>query len=516
MFRVIESKRILVDINPANDSSLVNSERRIVQGVPVVIYPHTYDIWRELTANGHNVPSPLYQYPFPGDRKPWDHQVKTVEFLIRHDRCFCLNDLGTGKSLSVIWALDYLRSVGAIRRALIIAPLSITKHVWQREIKTTIPTATVGVIEGTKAQKQAIAEDMQYDWLVVNPDSVHLIVGHLPQVDLVVVDEFTAFKTWRTRRTRALAKIAASTKLWMLSGTPAPQAPTDAVAPIRLVTQQPLSFRRFRELTMEQKTQYKWEPRPEAPEVVARYMQPAIRYARDDCYSIPGVSTINQSVDVTAQQQALLKELYDTAAATIDATTITAANAAAVLSKALQILSGVVYDADKNPRSVDASPMFEVVESIIDQSNTPVLVFGAFRAAVERLAQYLIEKEHRVGMVLGGVKGKSDIFDALQAGELDAVVAVPSTMSHGLTLTAASTIIWTVPPFSVETYQQANGRIVRPGQKNKVIIYHLTRNHIDRELFSRLKTRTRLQDVVLKLIAGYIQPTSVKSDQRNL
>jgi SNF2 family DNA or RNA helicase len=257
----------------------------------------------------------------------------------------------------------------------------------------------------------------------------------------------------------------------------------------------------FRDMTMKKVSQFKWVAKPEADQVIAQWMQPAIRHAREDCFELPDVQTLELHADMTKHQRDLVKTLTDEARAILaDGQEITAANAAAVLTKILQVEAGGIYDADHEVHRVDAKPYFEAIEGVLDQADTPVLIFVNFRSSAQATADYLEQKGFRIGRVLGGSRERAALFDAFQAGELDAIVAVPSTMSHGLTLTRSRIVVWASPPFSFETYEQANGRVIRRGQKNNVLIYHLVQTSLDKDLFSRLESRQRLQEAVLNLL----------------
>lgn len=483
--------------------------RATVAGRPVVVVRHDYQTWRGLRARGMLVPSPLSRYHWPGQFTPMSHQRETAEHFITYDRCFCLDPMGSGKTLAAIWAADYLQTVRAIRRVLVVAPLSITQHVWERELFVTLPHRRAAVLTGARARKQAIAADTRLDWLIVNPESVELVAAHLPEVDLVIVDEFTRFKNARSQRYRALRHVASDKRLWLMSGTPAPQAPTDAYGPIRLVNPERISFAQFQAMTMVKVSNFRWVAKREADQVIAQWMQPAIRHRRELCYDMPDVSEQDLVTDLTPAQKAAIQAFRDDAKATIGTAQVTAANAAAVLTKVLQVMAGGVYgtdaEGDQVVHHVPADPYFEAVERVVEQADTPVLVFVGFRSSAQATADHLESKGYRVGRVLGGAGGRAQVFDAFQAGELDAIVAIPGTMSHGLTLTNSRYVLWASPPFSFETYDQANGRVIRKGQKNDVIIYHLVQNKLASELFSRLKSKERLQEAVLHLLEGGVE-----------
>jgi len=480
-----------------------------VKGHPVTVVSHTQQSYDTLRGRGLLLPSPAKHYTYVGRFQPMAHQRTTVEFFCQHRKCCCLNGLGSGKSLSATWAMDYLFDQGAVRRALIVAPLSICEHVWERELFQTLPHRTSVVLTGSRQRKQQMAADTRFDILIVNPESLHLLVDHLPMVDLVIVDEATKFKTVRSQRWRALKKVSEGARLWLMTGTPTPQSPMDAYGLYRLVVEgKPMSYGQWREMTMYQVSKFRWLPRDGAEELVAKYLQPAIRFRREDCYDMPDVQEEFLEVDLTKQQSELIEAFRKEAAAMVGEHEITAANAAAILLKVLQVMSGGVYGHDeageKVTRSVDAGPLFDTIEEIVEQADTPVLVFAPFRSAVGAVAEHLKKAGYKVGVVTGDThqRDRAPIFDAVQAGTIDAVVAVAGTMSHGLTLTSSRYVVWVQPPFSYEEYEQANGRVIRNGQRNAVVIYHLVQNRLAKSLFDRLKSKARLQEAVLDLISG--------------
>ena len=488
----------------------VDLARTVVKGQPITIVKNTHRNWVNMRRVGLLPPSPANQYDWPGRFKPAHHQRETVDHLLLHRKAFVLNGLGTGKTLTALWAADFLQQQGVIRRVLVVAPRSLCSHVWERELLLTVPHRAVAVCTGTRELKQRIARDTRIEWIIVNPESLHLLEGHLPMVDLVLVDEFTKFKSYRSKRAKALAKISADTRLWMMSGTPTPQSPLDAYAPCRLVKGNFMSYLQWRDITMAQVSQYRWIPRPGVEQTIAKHMQPAIRFRREDCYDLPDVAVEELTVELTDEQERLIRLLKQQAMANLQEGQITAANAAAVLSKVLQVMGGAVYSTindERQQHQVPADNFFEVITDVVEQADAPVLVFAPFRGVVDRIYQALEDAGLRVGKITGDVpeRERSQLFDAVQENRIDALVAVAGTMSHGLTLTTARYVIWALPPFSFEEYEQANGRVVRQGQRNNVTIYHVVHNPLAKELFNRLHSKSQLQEAVLTLLEDNTQ-----------
>ena len=114
------------------------------------------------------VPSPIErQYNWPGMFRPFTHQRDTAGFLTLHQRAYCLNDMGTGKTMSVIWASDYLLSKGYVNRVLIICPLSIMDSAWRTDLFKTVMHRRVDVAHGTRDKRVKVIES-DAEYVIIN------------------------------------------------------------------------------------------------------------------------------------------------------------------------------------------------------------------------------------------------------------------------------------------------------------------------------------------------------------
>ena len=141
------------------------------------------------------------------------------------------------------------------------------------------------------------------------------------------------------------------------------------------------------------------------------------------------------------------------------------------------------------------------LRDIIEEAPGKVIVFVPFRSALNTVAD-ILEKGYTVGRIHGGVSKneRDEVFQAFQHGtDPRVLVAQPAAMSHGLTLTAANTIVWFAPITSADTYEQANARITRPGQKLHQLIVHLQGTTLEAAMYQRLKDKTTMQGVLLDL-----------------
>lgn len=478
----------------------------------VVAVKHGVEEVRVLRNMGIDAPSPIkYYYPWPGMYKPFEAQEETAAFLTNHTRAFCLNDLGTGKSLATLWAYDYLRSKSLAGKVLIVSPLSTLERTWADELFKHFPHLNYAVLHGTREKRlKLLSQDV--DVYIINHDGVEIIVDALKnRMDIthVVVDEISQVaRNAGTDRWKALNTVInkqTPRQTWGLTGTPTPNAPTDAWAQCRLLVPEnvPPYFNRFKDQVMRQVGPFLWLPRDNATEVVKDAMQPSIRYSRDECVDLPPCLYETRQVDLTTEQDRAYRQMMEKLAAEVDSGEVVAVNEAVKMNKLLQIACGVVYDTEGNEVSIPSNKRLQAVLEVIEETPYKVIVFVPFVSAVNKVADYLTSKQVSVECIHGGVsKNERDrIFAAFQkSADPRVLVAQPAAMSHGLTLTAASTIVWYAPTTSNETFEQANGRITRPGQKNNQFIVMLEGTSVERKLYDRLRNKQKAQGLLLSLV----------------
>jgi hypothetical protein len=271
----------------------------------------------QLIAFRNNLPSPIVRdYDWPGIYKPFDHQRITSEFLSINHRAFCFNEAGTGKTSSVLWATDYLMKQGKVKRVLIICPLSIMYSAWQGDVFNTCMHRSVGIAHGTSTKRERIING-DYEIVIINYDGVAIVKDAIIKggFDLVVIDEANAYKSPSTARWKTLAKILTpETRLWMMTGTPAAQSPVDAYGLAKLVcpTRVPKFAMAWRDKVMQQITRFKWVPKHNAKDEVFKALQPAIRFAKNDCLDLPDVMYQTRDIPLTPQVQKYYKQFKRT------------------------------------------------------------------------------------------------------------------------------------------------------------------------------------------------------------
>lgn len=457
-----------------------------------------------------DVPSPITaRYDWPGRFKPFAHQVETASFLTLNRRAFVFNDPGTGKTFSALWAADYLMKLGKVRRCLILCPLSIMHDAWMSSIAKSIIHRTAIVAHHAQATRRLEMVQGDYEFVIVNYEGVNLISQEIindGRFDLIIVDEANAYKNTTTRRWKTLAKILTpDTMLWMMTGTPASQSPMDAFGLARLVNPNgvPKFMTAWRDKVMQKVTTFKWIPKAGASELVFDALQPAIRYTKEECTDLPPVLVETRDIPLTPQQKKYYKLLKEQMLVTAAGETISAVNAAAGVSKLLQISAGAAYTDEKEVVEFDSAPRLNVLLEVLEETSRKVIVFAPFRHSIDTIFEFLQKHNVSCDMVHGdvGVNKRTLIFKNFQDTPDPRVLVIqPQAASHGVTLTAADTVIFYGPVMSVETYTQCIARSDRIGQtSDKVTVIHLQGSDIERKMFKRLEERVEDHNMLLKL-----------------
>jgi len=434
--------------------------------------------------------------------------VPSTYLVLRRNGCIFATG-NTGKTQSALWAADYLMSIGAVKKVLILSPLSTLERVWGDAIFKGFFHRKHVVLHGTAARRKKLLAT-EADFYVINHDGFSIIAEDaVGKFDLVIVDEAAVLRNPSTSRYKHFKKWMAKnpdTRLWLMTGTPTPNDPTDAWTLSQLV-ESPYATRTytaFREQVMMKVGQWKFVPRPESVDIVKTILQPAIRYTRDECFDLPDTVIQTRKVDLTPQQ----KQHYTTMMKRLviemqtEGTSISAVNEAVKVQKLVQIACGVAYTDDGQDFEVDCTPRINAVKEVIEEAGEKVIVFVPLTGTLNMLEREL-SKRWSVGVVNGAVSSKkrNEIFHNFQhSRDPRVLIAHPATMAHGLTLTSASTVVWYGPITSNEQYVQANGRVERIGKKHVSNVVHIEATDLERRMYDRLANKQKLQGLLLDMI----------------
>jgi SNF2 family DNA or RNA helicase len=461
----------------------------------------------QLVSFRTNLPSPISRdYKWPGIYKPFDHQRVTAEFLTINQRAFCFNEAGTGKTSSAIWAADYLMTLGKVKRVLIICPLSIMYSAWQNDIFNTAMHRSSGVAHGPAPKREKIING-EYEFIIINYEGLAIVLDSIIKggFDLIIVDEANAYKSITTSRWKTLAKVVKpETRMWMMTGTPAAQSPLDAFGLAKFIcpNRVPKYTTAWRDKVMFQKTRFKWLPKSNAKDEVFKALQPAIRFAKNDCLDLPDVMYQTRDVPLTSQVQKYYKALKEEMLIHAAGEIISSVNAAAALNKLLQISGGAVYTDKKEVVEFDISPRLSALDEVLEETENKVIIFVPYRHTIEIVSRHLTQKNISNEIINGPVSAteRANIINKFQTMDDPKVLVIqPQAASHGVTLTRADTVVFWSPVLSVETYLQCIARMDRYGQKNKMTVVHLQGSEIEKKMYKMLQGKVDLHAKLVDL-----------------
>lgn len=466
-----------------------------------------------------------YDWPIRPGRRPRDHQKAMANFMVLNPRSFNLSDMGTMKTQSALWAADFImrehERAGLRCRAIINTTVSTMQRTWGDAIfHDFMGRRKYAVLHGdAKKRERLLGEDV--DFYIINYDGLGVGASMQKKLELggfskqlaeradiriALTDEASAYRDGSTKRHRVARQVLKHRPyFWLMTGTPTPNGPTDAHGLARLVNDaHGESFTSFKRRTMLQLSQFKWVPAKGSHNEAHRLMQPAIRYAIEDCWDLPECTTTQRDVELTADQKKALKTFKDQAVlATDKGGTITAANEAVLRMKLMQISAGAIYDADHKVHYINAAPRLEECRAAVEESARKTIIFAPLTSVLHLLYNHFTDYTREI--INGDVKLKQrdEIFRRFQQEDTpQLLIADPATMAHGLDLYAATTIIWYVPTDKTEVYLQANKRIDRPGQTHPTSIVQLASTPTEREIYRRLENNESMQGVILSMVRG--------------
>lgn len=477
---------------------------------PMLVVPHDLQSTLVLRHLGYQCPNPmLVHYDWPGGKTPFAVQRRTCDLMTSNARAYVLNSMGTGKTAATLWAWDYLHGNGHVGKLLVVATLSTLRFVWQSEAFALMPHRKVAVLHGPKKKRLELL-DSDADIYVINHDGLKTIQAELSMrtdIDVLVLDELAVYRN-NSDRSKAMRKFAARFKvIWGLTGRPMPNEPTDVWGQAKIVTPNtaPKYFRQAQEMLMTKVNNFKWVPKPEAIERAMLMLQPNVRFDLDAVVELPEVISRTIDVPLTPKQAKIYKTLADNFKAEVGSGTVTAVNAAVAMGKLLQVSGGWVYAGDKAYPTFDPEqdmPRHQTLVDLINENERKVIVYVPFRHAIEGLSPLLTTVGIEHAVVHGEVGGRGELFNLFQhTDKYKVLLAHPQCVAHGLTLTAADTIIWYMPITSLEIYEQANARITRVGQKHKQKVLHLQSTPVERRIYALLQRKQKVQDTLLQMLA---------------
>jgi SNF2 family DNA or RNA helicase len=429
--------------------------------------------------------------------------------IMKNSACGLFLEMGLGKTVISLTAAERLiYHEFEVSRVLVIAPLKVAEDTWSRESEKWDHLQDLKIVKilGNLDKRLAAAKD-DADIYVVNRENVVWLAEMYPgkywKWDMVIIDELSSFKSSSTMRFKAMRSVRPYIdRIVGLTGTPNPNGYMDLWAQIFLLDQGKRLERTiggyrqkyFRPGRGNGHITYEWLLLPGADKAIQEKISDiAVSMKAEDYLKLP--DRIENEILVTLPPDTLkryrelekehLLELQDPDA------TITAANAAAVMNKLLQLTGGAVYD-DEGGFKVFHDEKIKALKDIIDTAGGPVLVFYGYRHERDRLQKDLTKLKPRE------LQKEKDIDD-WNAGKVKVLIAHPASVGYGLNLQAGGhVIVWYSIPWSLELYQQANARLHRQGQTETVVINHLVAvGTVDKQVMAALKKKDMSQSALM-------------------
>ena len=404
-----------------------------------------------------------------------------------------------------------------VRKPLIIAPLRVARDTWPAEIQKWdhLEGMTWSVITGT-AQERLAALRKKADIYIINRENVQWLVeqsGMPFDYDMLVIDELSSFKSWQAKRFKALMKVRPFVKRVVgLTGTPTSGGLMDLFAEFRLldlgqrlgrfIGQYRNTF--FRPDRMNGPIVYSYKPLPGAEEEIYRRIGD-ITISMKACghLKMPELITTNYEVEMSPAEQKVYEAMKEELVLSLPDGEVTAANAAVLTGKLLQMSSGAIYSDDGSVIHIHDRKL-DALEDIIEGMNgRPLLVGYWFKHDLLRITERL----SKIGIPFERLDSEASM-KRWNAGQIQVGLAHPASTGHGLNLQeGGSTICWFSPTWSLELYQQMNARLYRQGQKAEtVVIMHIvTKGTVDSRVLKALSEKGRIQEALIDAVKAEVK-----------
>lgn len=446
---------------------------------------------------------------------PHKYQKHSIDYIIEHDRCGLILDMGLGKTVVTLTAIqDLMYDYFAIRKVLVIAPLRVAQYTWSDEVEKWdhLKGLTISKVLGSAAQRERGLE-VDADIYIINRENVVWLVDYLGKdfnFDMVVIDEWSSFKSSKSRRFRALKKVMPIVDRFVgLTGTPATNGYMDLWSQLYLLDQGERLYptlTRFRDIFFSPGRRnghiiYEYNLRDGAEErIQEKISDVCISLQAKDWLDMPDRDDREILIDLDKK---VMKQYQDFERESIllyeEDKAILGVNAGAVTNKLLQFSNGAVYYDDQKKVMHIHDQKLDALEYIIEAANgKPVLVFYSYKHDLAR-----IDKRFSQAQTLDN----EHIFKRWNKGEIELLVCHPASMGHGLNMQdGGNIVVWFGLPWSLELYQQANARLYRQGQKQKVFIYHiLAKNTHDEDVMKNLKHKDVNQQDLIDAVKARIK-----------
>lgn len=443
---------------------------------------------------------------------PHKYQQYAIEHIEKNKISALFLDMGLGKTSIALTAVnELLFDSFEIRKVLVIAPLRVARNTWCDEIKKWdhLRNIKYSIVVGTEKERiSALNENT--DIYIINRENVDWLVnksGYKFDFDMIVIDELSSFKNHQSKRFKSLMKIRPKVKRIVgLTGTPSSNGLMDLFAEFKVLD---LGERlgyfigQYRNTYFKpDKTNgaivYSYKPLPNAEDsIYERISDITVSMKASEYLKMPELVVSNYKVEMSDNEKRQYDEMKKNLICEIKDGEITVSNAGSLSNKLSQFANGAVYDDEQNIVEIHSRKL-DALEDIIESMNgKPLLVAYWYKHDLQRIKKRFDVREIKTG---------KDIAD-WNKGKIPVALINPASAGHGLNLQqGGSTIVWFGLTWSLELYQQTNGRLYRQGQKNTVVIQHIvTKGSIDEQILKALERKNKTQEDLIEAVKANLK-----------
>lgn len=443
--------------------------------------------------------------------RPYEYQHTAMQWIKDNPRCGLFIDMGLGKTVSTLTALQELMDECEVSRVLVVAPKKVAETTWSTEAQKWdhLKNLRVSKVMGTEKQRNlALAE--KADVYVIGRDSFVWLVGKFGGMlpfDVLVIDELTSFKSPKSERFKAMRQaVPTVSRVIGLTGTPAPNGLIDLWAQMYCIDMGERlgkSVTKYRETYFET---HKWnnivvrcDVKKGCEEIIRKKIADiCLSMQAKDYLQLPDMITHTIHVDLSPKTMAAYtkfekdKVLEFAEEHSGEAANVLANSAAGLMNKLSQFANGAIYDEERNVHEIHSEKLDKLAEIVEAANGSGVLVFYQYQHDVTRIAQKL--KGYRVA----SYEGEQQLLD-WNAHKLDVLLAHPASTAYGLNMQEGGHyIVWFGTGWNLEHYQQANARLHRQGQQHPVTVYKLIcRSTVDERASAALDNKKGVQQSLL-------------------
>ena len=452
--------------------------------------------------------------------RPHSYQRHCINKILETKKLGLFLYMGLGKTVTTLTAVKELKyNRFQVCKVLVIAPKKVAEGTWTKEAAKWDHTKMLRVspVLGSQA-KRIRALNTPADLYVINRENVCWLVDYYRNAwpfDMVVIDESSSFKSHSAKRFKALAGISSRiSRMVELTGTPSPNGLADLWSQVYLLDggeRLGKRYSQFRERYFQPDKRgadgmvYSYEAKPGTEEsILAKISDICISMKAEDYLELPDLTYHEVPVELDKKSWRAYQDLERKMILELpeDDELISVTSAAALSNKLLQLANGAVYDEDRQVHEVHDCKIEAFLELVESLQGKPVLVFYNYQHDRERILKAL----EKSGLRIRELKTTQD-EDDWNAGRIDILLTHPASSAYGLNLQQGGNhVIWFGLTWNYELYTQANKRLHRQGQVNKVIIHHLVSTGTrDEDVMTALRRKDDVQNWVMESLKARIR-----------